>query len=73
MIDLGIKIAVMVGAAIMIWASIKRRNIEKQLKGMDDNDTVPEHMVEELHRFINLYVLGVLITSVAGLIRVFLR
>ncbi|MBK1813119.1 hypothetical protein JHL18_21085 [Clostridium sp. YIM B02505] len=61
------------GLILMLVSFIELRKISKKLDQMDEMDFVPEDIMLNLVKNQRLEVLGMSITAISGLIRVFLR
>ncbi|GFP75385.1 hypothetical protein [Clostridium fungisolvens] len=66
-------IATVLGLILMLVSFIEIRKISKKLDQMDETEIVPENIMLNLIKNQKLEVLGISITAISGLIRVFLR
>lgn len=66
-------IATMLGLILMFVSFIEIRKISKKLDQMDETAIVPENIMLSFVKNQKLEVLGISITAISGIIRVFLR
>ncbi|GFP76605.1 hypothetical protein [Clostridium fungisolvens] len=65
--------ATVLGLILMLVSFIEIRKISKKLDQMDETEIVPENIMLSLIKNQRIEVLGISITAISGIIRVFLR
>jgi Na+/melibiose symporter-like transporter len=66
-------ITTMLGLILMLVSFMEIRKISKKLNQMDETEIVPENLMLSLVKNQKLEVLGISITAISEIIRVFLR